>query len=137
MAEVFAVLRNGAAVAEWARLADAAAMQDQRVGCASPVGGRKGGAQLLFDDDRVVGARDADAIGDAEDVAIDGEAGDAERVPEHDVRGLAADARQLDERLHRPRHLSAMVGHQRGGHAFQRSRLGAEKARGLDLRLEL
>ena len=49
---------------------------------------------------RIVRLGDADAVRDAQHVAIDGQPGDAERVAEHDVGRLAADARQRRQRLH-------------------------------------
>ena len=94
-------LPHGAAIAERPRLADAAAVQDERVGGARPVRRRQRRAQLLLDDLRIVRPGDADAVGDAQHVTIDRQARHAERVAEDDVRGLAADAGQLDERLHR------------------------------------
>ena len=69
-------------------------MEDQRVGGDRPFLLRQRGAQLLLDDYGVVALRDADAVGDAQHVAIDGQAGDAERMAEDDVRRLAADAGQ-------------------------------------------
>jgi len=55
----------------------------------------------LLDDLGIVGPGDADAIGYAEDVAIDRQSWHAQRVPEHDVGGLSTDTRQLDEVVHR------------------------------------
>ena len=74
---------------------------------------------------------------DAQDVPIDRQSGDAERVAEHDVRRLAADAGQLDERLHRRRHLAAVAFDERLRHADERLRLRAEEAGRVNLRLEL
>ena len=99
--------------------------------------GRHRAAQLLLDDDRIVGFGDADAVRHAQHVPVDRQARDAERVAEHDVRRLAADARQLDERVHVGRHLAAVVLDERLRHADERLRLGAEEAGRMDLRLEL
>ena len=52
-------------------------------------------AQRCSDRHRIVGVHEADAIGDAQHVAIDREAGHVERMTEHDVGGLATDAGQL------------------------------------------
>ena len=60
---------------------------------ASPLRRRHARAQLLFDDFRIVGRRDADAVRHAQHMPIDREAGHAERMAEYDVGGLAADAR--------------------------------------------
>ena len=45
---------------------------------------------------------------DTQHVAIDGQPGHAERMAQHDVGGLAADARQLERALHVGRHLAAV-----------------------------
>ena len=66
-----------------------------------------------------------------------GKPGDAERVPEHHVRGLAADAGELDERLHRRGDLAAVV--LDSAVAMPRSDfdLARKNPVGLNLRLEL
>ena len=72
---------------------------------------RSGGSsahECRFDDHRVVGVHEADAIGDAQHVAIDRQPRHAERVAEHDVGGLASDAGQSDERVHVGGHLAAV-----------------------------
>ena len=107
-AVVVAVVADDALLAERLRLADAAAVQDQRVGRPRPLRRRHRSAELLLDDLGIVRPRDADPVRDAQHVPIDRQSGDAERVAEHDVRRLAADARQLDERVHRRRHLAAV-----------------------------
>ena len=61
---------------------------------ARPPLGRQRAAQLLLDDVRVVGLGDADPVRHAQHVPIDRQPGHAERVAEHDVRRLAADAGQ-------------------------------------------
>ena len=76
-------------------------------------------------------------LDDAQHVAVDRQAGNAERVAEDDVRRLAPDAGQLDERLHRVRHLAAVLVDERLRHAEQRLRFGAEETGGMNLRLEL
>ena len=48
-------------------------------------------------------------LDDAQHVAIDRQPGHAERVTEDDVGGLAADAGQLVERVHRRGHLAAVL----------------------------
>ena len=82
-------------LAQRTRLADAAAVKDQRVGGDGPFRGRHRRAQLLLDDLRIVPRRDPDPVRHAEHVAIDGQSWHAEGMAEHDVRGLAADAGQL------------------------------------------
>src|SRR5262249_47501128 len=99
--EEVAVRPGGAAIAEGAWLADSAAVENQCVGCPRPFRGWHRGAKLLFDDFGIVRARDTQAVGDAENVAVDGQARDAQRVAEDNVGRLAADTRQLDELLHR------------------------------------
>ena len=83
-------------------------MEDQRVRRPRPFPWRHRRAQLLLDHLRIVRSRNPDAIRDAQHVPVDRQPGHAERVPEDDVRGLAPDARQLDELLHRLRHLAAV-----------------------------
>src|SRR5665213_1473486 len=95
--EVVALALDDARVAERRWLADAAAMEDEGVGRARPARLGHRVAELLLDDDGVVAFGDADAIGHAKHVPIDRKSGDAERVAEHDVGGLPADARQLDK----------------------------------------
>ncbi len=77
-------------------------MQNEGVGGLRPLGGWQRDIQLLFDNHRVVGLRDADPIGHAQHVSIDGQARHAKRVPEDDVGGFAADAWKGGEFLHRP-----------------------------------
>src|SRR5581483_3762574 len=134
---VVAAVANGALVAQRFRTADTAPVQDQRVGRARPPLFRQRLAQLLLDEDRIVALGDADPVRDAEDVPIHRQPGDAERVAEHDVRRLAAHARQLDELVHVGRHLAAMLGDESLRHAEQRLRLRAKKPGGVDQRFEL
>ncbi len=112
-----AIAADRAAIAERARLADATAVEDQGVGRSRP--GRCGHrrAQLLLDDLRVIGLRNPDPVGHTQDVAVDGKPGNAERVSEHDIGRLPADPRQLDERVHRARHLAAVALDDFGRHA--------------------
>jgi hypothetical protein len=91
----------------------------------------------LFDDHGIVGPGDADPIGDSQHVAIDRQAWHAEGVTEDDVGGLAADAWQGGEFLHRLWDLAGVVLDDLGGHTDERSGLGAEETGRLDLRLEL
>ena len=99
-----------ALVAERLRPADAPAVQDQRVGGARPASRaaarRTAAASTTIG---IVGLGDADAVRHAQHVAIDRQPGHAERVAEHDVRRLAADARQRGQRVHVGRHLAAVL----------------------------
>src|ERR1051325_8123780 len=106
---VVAVVADDALVAERRRRTDAPSMQDERVRRAGPALLRQRATQLLLDSHGVVAFGDADPVRDAEDVTVDGQARHAERMAEDDVRGLAADARQLDERVHAGRHRAAML----------------------------
>ncbi len=105
-----AIVADNALVAERLRFADAPPVQDQRIGGFRPLGRRQRARRAAAStstgssDDS-----DADAIRDAQDVAIDRQAGNAQRMAEHDVRCLASDARKLDERLHRVRHLAGVI----------------------------
>ncbi len=84
-----------APIAQRLRPADAAAVQDQRIGRARPSFRRQQRAQLRLDGHGIVRTNQTDPVGDAQHVAIDRQAGHAERVAEHDVGGLASDAGQL------------------------------------------
>ena len=133
---VIAIVLHRALVAERLRLADPAAVQDQRVGGAGPSFRRQRGAQLLFDDFGIVRLGDADAVRHAQHVPIDRQPRDAERVPEHDVRRLAADAGQREQRRHVGRHLALMLLHEGLRHADERSGFRAEESGRMNLRLE-
>ena len=63
------------------------------MGGASPLRARNDLAQLVVDLLGIIGARQSEALGDTEDMGIDREGGDAKRVAEHHVGGLASDAR--------------------------------------------
>ena len=69
--------------------------------------------QLQFDRERVLAARQAGAVADAEDVGVDREGLVPEGGVEHDVGGLAADAGQRLQRGAVVGHLAAMVADQR------------------------
>ena len=56
----------------------------------------------------VLAGREAGAVGDPEDMGVDRDGRLAERDVEHDIRGLAPDARQSLERLALARHLAAV-----------------------------
>src|SRR5258706_14868793 len=60
--KILAVVAHDALVAERLRAADAAAVKNQRVGCARPALRRQRGRQLLFHQHRIVSLGDADAV---------------------------------------------------------------------------
>src|SRR5712671_4235015 len=91
--EEIAFLAHRTLVAERFGLANPAAVEDERVGGSGPPLAGQRAAELLFDDFWVVRFGDPDAVGNPEDVPVDGQAGDAQRMTEHDVRGLTADTR--------------------------------------------
>ena len=62
---------------------------------------------------RRLAGRQPEPVADAEDVRVDRHRRLAEGHVEHDIGGLAADARQLDQRVAVARHLAAMVADQR------------------------
>jgi hypothetical protein len=64
---------------------------------------------LFLDDLGILRGGDADAIGHPQHVPVDREPGDTQRVAEHDVRRLPADAGQLHERIHAGGHLPGML----------------------------
>src|SRR5262245_14521526 len=82
---VVAPLLHNALLAEWLGPADAAPVQDERVGGTRPALLRHRRAQLLLDDDGIVPFGDANPVRDAEDVPIHRQPRHAERVPEADV----------------------------------------------------
>jgi len=112
-------------------------MEDERVGCPRPARFRHGARQLLLDQHRIVAFRDPDAVRHAQHVAVDRQPWNAERVPQDHVGGLASDARQLDERVHRRGHVAAVLLHERLRHADQGLCLGAVEAGGVNQRLEV
>src|SRR3954471_4534675 len=71
VAVIVAVVADDALVAERLRLADAAAVEDQRILGARPALRRHRGAELLLDRDRVVAFGDANPVGHSQHVAID------------------------------------------------------------------
>ena len=75
-------------------------------------------------------------VAHAEHVGVDGEGFLAERAIEHDVRGLAADSRQRDERVPVARHLAAVLGDQFLGQGNHVLGLGVEQPDRLDVLLE-
>src|SRR5690349_1260344 len=68
---VLAVVAHHALLAERLRLADAAAVQNERVGRLRPDRLLQRGAELLLDHFRLVALGDADPVGHAEHVTID------------------------------------------------------------------
>jgi hypothetical protein len=112
-------------------------VEDEQIGRAGPPFGRDQRAQPGFHLHRIVDMHEAQAIGDAQDVPIHGQARDAERVPEHHIGGLAADAREFCQGVHVGRHLSAMPLDEPTCHAHQRPGLLPEEPRRLDGRFEL
>ena len=84
----------------------------------------------------VLAWREAGAVGDAEDVRVDRDHRLAEGGVEHDVGGLASDARQRLERLAVARHLAAVLAHQDLGERDDVLRLVVEKAERADVRNE-
>jgi hypothetical protein len=70
---------------------------------------RQGGAKLLLDFHGVVAFCDADPIGDAQHMAVDGKARHPQRMAEHDVRRFSADAGQLRQQLHVRGHFTTVV----------------------------
>src|SRR2546425_9166251 len=105
---VIAVLADRASIAERLRFADAAAVEDLDVGGERPHLARKQRAELRFHFLRILAAGNAYPVRDAQHVAIDRQARDAERVTEHDVGRLAADARKRRQLFHVGRYFAAV-----------------------------
>src|SRR5829696_6782003 len=68
--EVIAVILHGALIAQRLGPADAAAVKNQRIRRPRPAVGRQPAAQLLLDDNRIVGVGDADAVRHPQHVAV-------------------------------------------------------------------
>ena len=83
--------------------------------------------------DRVLLVLDeAQPIGQTDAVRIAHNGRFAENIPEDEVGGLAADARELEQLLHGIRHPAAVIGDQHHGARLEVARFGAEQAAGLD-----
>ena len=91
---------SGAAVAQRTRLADPPAVKNQRVRRVRPQRRRQGCAELFFHDLRMFRPRDAQAVGDSKDVAVDRQPRHAQRVAEHDIRRLAANTGKPNQVVH-------------------------------------
>ena len=63
----------------------------------------------MFDQVWIVGPGQAESLCHAFHVGIDDDTGPAEGVPEHDIRGFSANARQGEQLIHRVRDLFAEV----------------------------
>jgi len=87
-------------------------VQNERVGCSRPLRCRQRTAELLLDDHWIVGIGNAEAIGYPEHVAIHRKPGHIQRMPEHDVGGLTADAGQRRQLLEMGRHFAAVLSNQ-------------------------
>ena len=112
-------------------------MQDEHVRRHNPAIRRQGRAELGL---HLLGRRslrDAEPVGDAEDMAVDREAGHAERMAKDDVGRLAPDAGKGSQSGHGGGHLAVVLGHERLRKALDGLRLHAEEAGGLELRFEL
>ena len=113
------------------------AVPDQPVAEHRPVASREQRGHRGLDLVRVGLRGPAESAGEPAEVRVDGDAGDAEGVAEHDVGGLAPDARQRDQVLEPAGHLTVVALDQRLAQPDQRVGLGPEEPGGLDHRLEL
>jgi hypothetical protein len=95
-----AVVADDAQLTERLRLADTPPVENEGVGRTRPACLRQRGAELLLHNFGVVAFGNADAVRDPEHMPVDRQSRNPERVAENNVRGLAADTRQLDERRH-------------------------------------
>src|SRR5690606_24298383 len=92
------------------RLAGVAAVQDQPMMRVAPERLRNTLLQPCLDLFGGLARGETRAVGDAEHVRVDRESLLPECAVEHDVRRLAADSRQPDQRLAVGRHLAAVLG---------------------------
>ena len=116
LAGILALLRDRAVRAVGlARLADVAAEQDQPVvGVLAEAGGRRGDEAVLHGAGRLARG-ESRAIGDAEDVRVDGDRRCAEGRVQHHVGRLPAHARQRLEGRPVAGHLAAVLVQQQPG----------------------
>ena len=91
---------SGAAVAQRTRLADPPAVKNQRVRRVGPQRRWQGCAELFFRDLRMFRPRDAQAVGDSKDVAVDRQPRYTQRVAEHNVCRFAANTGKPNEVVH-------------------------------------
>src|SRR5438093_9517509 len=109
--------------------AGAAPVSRQEVGRQGPLPPGQDVDQLVVDLVGILGAREPQTLGDAEDVGVHGDRLLVEGVTEDDVGRLEADTRQRRQLVPRPRHRAAVALDQRPRHADERARLGAVEAR--------
>ncbi len=108
-------------------------MEDDEVGRPRPPLASDERHEARLDRRRVAALGEAEPVRDAEDVRVHRDAlVDVEGVAEDHVRGLAADAGQRHERLHRARHLAPVTLDEPPGEAGDAARLRAEEARRAD-----
>ena len=94
------------------RVADTPTVHDDQMGKIRPEFRRRLRVDLRLDPDRIGSRHIADAVQHTDHVRISGKSRNAERIAEHDVRALAADAGQLRQFVHRPRNLAAEIRHE-------------------------
>lgn len=119
--------------------ADGPAVVDEEVRPEGPLVLRDDLGEVVLDLDGVGGVLgEAEAVGEARDVRVDGDAlVDSEGVSEDDVGGLSADAGEGVEGFHGLGDLAAVVGDEGLGHGDDGLGLVAVEAGGLDVPLEL
>ena len=119
------------------RLADAAAVKDERIGDDRPVIWWECRAQLLFNDRWVLSACDPEAIQNPQHVSVDWERGHAKSVAENDVRRLSPYPRQLHKITNRRGDVSRMPLDDDACHCGERPCLRPKEASGCDERFDL
>jgi hypothetical protein len=113
-------------------VADPAAVPDQPVREQGPLLAREQLPDFLLDLDRVFLLRPAEPAGEPAEVRVHRDARDAERVPQHHVGRLAADAGQGDQVLLPAGHLPAVPVAERLAEPDQAVGLGPEEPGRLD-----
>src|ERR1700733_3965755 len=133
LAAILAQVRNRARGTRGnARLADVAAVQNQPMMRVLPEFRRDEFQKLVLHGSLRLAAGEARAIGDAEDMRVDGNGGLAECGVEHDVGRFASHPRQRLECLAGLRLLSAVLRDQCGTGGDDVLRLAVEEPDGLD-----
>lgn len=130
-------IREEALIAEgFAGGANLAAVEDHAVAEEGPLIGGDEGHEVAFDLDGVVVDGEAEALAEAANVGVDGDAGGVEGVAEDDVGGLAAHSGEGDEFVHGARDLAGVAFDELLATGLYVAGLVAEEAGGLDEALE-
>jgi hypothetical protein len=111
-------------------------VEDQQLMRLQPPGRRRHRVEPALDLEHVLAGREAGAVGDPEDVGVDGEGLGPEGAVHHHVGGLASNSGQRLKRVQIGRHLAAVALDQGLRQSDDVLRLGVEQADGADVPLQ-